>query len=94
MSNFNDVGFPALLSNCQMCHVTGTQLLPVKAVADKVDPRGLLNPVKPTTGACLACHATVASAQHALINTTILGESCSVCHGEPAAYAVSKVHAQ
>jgi len=92
-NNFNDVGYPGDLANCQQCHLPNTYVMPIGATAQINDPRGYINPVNPTTGACLGCHATVDAASHALVNTSSLGESCSVCHGPNGDYSVAKVHA-
>ena len=92
-NNFNNVGYPGDLSNCEQCHLAGTYVLPIGATAKINDTRGYINPVAPTTGACLGCHASVDAASHALVNTTTLGESCNVCHGPSADYSVAKVHA-
>ncbi len=92
-TNFNDVGYPGDLTNCEQCHITGTYVLPIKAVAKINDTRGYINPVFPTSGACLGCHATIDAASHALVNTSTLGESCTVCHGPNADYSVTTVHA-
>ncbi len=93
--NYNDVGFPAPLSSCDMCHVNNSQQLPVRAgVLSVVDPRGLVNPVGPESAACTGCHTTVAAASHALANTTRLGESCAACHGSSAQFSVDRSHAR
>ncbi len=92
--NYNHIGFPAPLSTCTLCHVDGTQTVPVKAVADKRDPRGYMDPVKPATAACLGCHTSLDAASHALANTSSLGESCGTCHGTGKTADVLKVHAQ
>ena len=92
-NNFNDVGYPGDLTNCEQCHLPGTYVLPIGATASINDNRGYINPVHPTTGACLGCHASVDAASHALVNTSTLGESCFVCHGPNADYSVAKVHA-
>lgn len=92
-NNFNDVGYPGDLTNCEQCHLPGTYVLPIGATAKINDTRGFINPVYPTSGACLGCHASIDAASHALVNTTSLGESCSVCHGPNADYSVAKVHA-
>jgi OmcA/MtrC family decaheme c-type cytochrome len=68
--------------------------LPAGLIKEVQDPRGWLNPVGPASAACLSCHSGIEAASHALINTSRLGESCSVCHGPTSAYAVDKVHAQ
>jgi OmcA/MtrC family decaheme c-type cytochrome len=90
-----EVRYPGNLNNCAQCHVNDSQSLPVA--------QGLLNvqngmapiaSVPPTTNACTSCHNTPTAWQHAVANTTRLGESCVVCHGRTADAAVSKVHAQ
>jgi len=81
--------------NCSMCHVNGSEQLPVPTTNAKVnDPRGLINPVGPETAACTSCHTSVAAASHALANTTGLGESCAACHGANSEFSVSKSHAR
>ncbi|MBE7540800.1 MAG: OmcA/MtrC family decaheme c-type cytochrome [Bryobacteraceae bacterium] len=92
--NYNGIAFSAPLAACTMCHVGGSENVPVAAVADIVDPRGYMNPVKPATGACLGCHTSRDAAAHALANTSALGESCGVCHGDGKSAAVGKVHAR
>jgi len=95
--NFNDVQFPPpnTPANCTACHLSGTQNVPANPnVQPIVDPRGWITPVSPTSGACLACHVTKDAASHVLANTSSLGDSCAVCHGPGADFAVTKVHAQ
>ncbi len=48
----------------------------------------------PITAACLACHGSQEAASHAFVNTSSLGESCSVCHGQTAEFSVDRVHAR
>ncbi|HEY4362929.1 MAG TPA: OmcA/MtrC family decaheme c-type cytochrome [Bryobacteraceae bacterium] len=93
-NNFNDVEFPGDLRDCAKCHVNGSEVPPLKAVAAVTDPRGPINPVQPTASACTGCHDDLSTASHALSNTSVLGESCAVCHGANAEFAVPKVHAQ
>lgn len=93
--NFNEVGFPGDRANCSNCHVNGSEQLPLRPGLSQVnDPRGKLNPVGPTTAACTSCHPSLEAASHALGATTPLGESCAVCHGPNADFAVSRVHAR
>ena len=101
-NDFSDVHFPAMsptgttgdTRNCSLCHVGGSeQNLPV-GLGTVLDPQGPINPVQPVTSACTGCHMTLPTASHALVNTSLLGESCTVCHGSGAAFAVDKVHAQ
>lgn len=91
--NYNKVVYVGGLNNCSTCHEGTSYMVPVKAKADKTDPRGYLNPVKPATGACTGCHVSLDAASHALVNTSQLGESCGACHGSGKTYAVDKVHA-
>lgn len=95
-NNFNDIGFPepASVTNCNMCHSTGTQNLPAGGVLPVQDPRGWLSPVGTATAACLSCHASKDAASHALANTSTLGESCATCHGPNGDFSVAKVHAK
>jgi OmcA/MtrC family decaheme c-type cytochrome len=103
-NDFSNTLFPAMsptgaatdLGNCSFCHVNSSEQndLTLMTLNQVTDPQGPLNPVGPFTSACTGCHTKLAAASHALANTTILGESCSVCHASGAAYAVDKVHAQ
>jgi OmcA/MtrC family decaheme c-type cytochrome len=93
---FSPSGAPGDRRNCDMCHVNGSQNLPLQANLHQVtDPQGLLNPVGATTSACTGCHTSTAAASHALTQTTTqLGEACSVCHSSDAQFSVDRVHAQ
>ena len=93
---FSPTGSPGDRRNCSMCHVDGSEQLPLQWGVNKVtDPQGLLNPVGTATAACTACHGSVSAASHALVNTNDqLGESCDVCHGTDAEFSVNKVHAR
>jgi OmcA/MtrC family decaheme c-type cytochrome len=102
-NDFSEVRYPALSPsgsagdrrNCSMCHVAGSEKLPLKAGLSTVnDPRGYINPVGPASAACLSCHVSIEAASHALLNTSSLGESCTVCHGSTSEFSVSKVHAR
>ena len=95
VNEFSGIGFPGNRSNCSMCHVNGSEQLPLPATAAKVlDPRGPISPMGPETAACTSCHTSAAAAAHAQANTASLGESCAACHGLNAAFSVNKVHAQ
>jgi OmcA/MtrC family decaheme c-type cytochrome len=94
-NTFNDVLYPGDRRRCDWCHVNDSQQLPLSSKLQLVtDPRGLLNPVGPTTSACTACHGTVYAASHALSNTTVLGEACAACHNPNADASVNRVHAK
>ena len=91
-TEFGEIGFPGILSDCNMCHVGDSQQLPVKGVASVAKPKGYLNPAPPTTAACTSCHDSMAASSHALANTTVLGESCAACHSPSSEASVNKVH--
>ncbi|MCC6343852.1 MAG: OmcA/MtrC family decaheme c-type cytochrome [Bryobacterales bacterium] len=92
--NFSEVTFPGRLASCDMCHVNGSQQLPLPETnAEVSNPRGYLNPGGPVAAACLSCHRGKDAASHALANTTTLGESCAACHGSKSEFGVVKVHA-
>jgi OmcA/MtrC family decaheme c-type cytochrome len=86
-------GGPGDTRNCAMCHVNESQTMPA-GLRDVLDPQGFINPVKPITSSCIGCHVTAPASSHALANTTSVGESCAVCHGPNATFAVDKAHAQ
>jgi OmcA/MtrC family decaheme c-type cytochrome len=95
VNNFNGILFPGNLADCAKCHVNNSDLLPLPAgMLPVVTPRDYLNPTQPITASCVSCHDSEPVSSHALANTTTLGESCIVCHGEGAAFAVDFVHAQ
>jgi OmcA/MtrC family decaheme c-type cytochrome len=92
--------YPAMLNgsvgdtaNCAMCHTGGSQdVLPV-GKNNVTNPQGLVNPLGATTSACTACHFDTPTLAHAVLNTSsILGESCTVCHGPGAAFDATAVH--
>ena len=94
-NQFNEVLFPGDRRNCSTCHVNGSENLPLKETLSNVtDPRAYVNPMGPATAACTGCHDTRAAASHALTNSNALGESCAVCHGVNADFAVSRAHAR
>ena len=105
-NDFSGTLFPAMsptgeatyMQNCQMCHtqVNGAnteQNLPT-GLNPVADPEGWINPNQPVSSACSGCHVSESESAHFLANTTSLGESCVVCHGAGAQFAVDSVHAQ
>jgi OmcA/MtrC family decaheme c-type cytochrome len=103
-NDFSGTLFPALsptgaatdTENCSLCHVGSSEQndLALSGLNPVTDPQGPINPVQAFTSACTGCHMDIATASHALSNTTVLGEACNVCHGTGGAYAVDQVHAQ
>ncbi len=94
VNDFSDVRYPAALTHCEKCHVNETDELPVPDSRIAVNnPRDFINPTPPMTAACTACHTAKDASAHASVNTSpTLGESCGVCHGPDAEFAVDKVH--
>jgi OmcA/MtrC family decaheme c-type cytochrome len=91
---FSPTGGAGDTRNCSICHVNSSeQNLPI-GLNPVVDPQGWINPIQRVAGACSGCHTSEAESSHFLANTTVLGESCTVCHSSGAAYAVDAVHAQ
>ena len=64
------------------------------AVAMVASPGSFTATTPPISAACQGCHDDKATAQHAMLNTGTLGESCVVCHGKNADFAVDKVHSR
>jgi OmcA/MtrC family decaheme c-type cytochrome len=93
--NFNGLRFPGDRRDCSKCHVNNSNQLPLlEGLVSTLAPREFYSPLGPAASACLGCHDTKSVASHALSMTTSVGESCFVCHGEGADFAVSKVHAR
>jgi OmcA/MtrC family decaheme c-type cytochrome len=92
-TNYQEVRFPGDLRDCSTCHLDSSYLVEnVGAKAVVASPGGFTKTTPPISAACQGCHDDIATASHALANTTILGESCAACHkaGEPA--SVDRVH--
>ncbi|MEP6715809.1 MAG: hypothetical protein ABJC09_09545, partial [Terriglobia bacterium] len=94
-SAMDPTGVPGDTRNCSLCHVGGSeQNLPL-GKNSVVDPRGPVNPDLPITAACTGCHADLPTVGHALVNTSsIVGETCTVCHKATAEFSVASQHAQ
>jgi OmcA/MtrC family decaheme c-type cytochrome len=93
--DFTEVRFPGDRRNCTTCHIAGTEQLPVTADAlPSLSPRGLVSPLQPAGAACLSCHTTRDALVHAVLQTSVLGESCAVCHGPGREFSVDRSHAR
>jgi OmcA/MtrC family decaheme c-type cytochrome len=91
--NYNEVRYPTDTRNCTMCHTEGTQLIGSTAGRlPTVNPRSFVDPTPPVSAACIGCHDSIETLAHVAVNSSMRGESCSVCHGEGRDFAVSRVH--
>jgi OmcA/MtrC family decaheme c-type cytochrome len=95
-TNYQEVGFPGDLRVCTTCHAADTyQVDNVGAVAAVASPGGFTPTTPPIAAACQGCHDDKTTAGHAVNNTDAkFGESCVVCHGKNAEFAVDKVHSR
>jgi OmcA/MtrC family decaheme c-type cytochrome len=93
-TSFNEVRYPATRSNCEKCHADATYTVPTAGIEKTVDGQEFYSPIPPNSAACLGCHDSLDAAAHTYLNTATFGESCGVCHGANADFAVAKVHAQ
>ena len=92
-TNYQEVRFPGDLRDCATCHLAGTYMVEkVGAKAMVASPGGFMPSTAPISAACQGCHDDLATASHALANTTALGESCAACHSAGEAFSVDRVH--
>jgi OmcA/MtrC family decaheme c-type cytochrome len=92
-TNYQEVRFPGDLRDCGACHLDSTYLVEnVGAKALVASPGGFTKTTPPISAACQGCHDDIATASHALANTTVLGESCAACHSAGEAFSVDRVH--
>jgi len=96
VNDFSDIEFPGDLRNCESCHVDDSYKLPVPDYAlDTVAPADYWSPLQPAAAACMSCHDDLDTAAHVDANiSALLGESCTTCHGDGAAFSVEEVHAR
>ncbi len=98
--DFTEVRFPGARQDCALCHVNGATDLPLPAEALStmiVQENGgptLISEVLPERASCTSCHDTGLAELHAILNTDLAAgaESCAVCHGPDAEFAVDLVH--
>jgi len=92
-TNYQSVLFPGDLRDCTECHNTGTYLVEnVGAKAMVTSTGDFTKTTPPISAACQGCHDDIATASHALANTTALGESCTACHAAGEEFSVDRVH--
>ncbi len=93
----NEVRFPGLRQQCSICHGSHSVSLPVSqnALPTVITSESAETILLPERAACISCHDSLWADMHAVLNTsndnTI--ETCSICHGASADFAVSTVHA-
>ncbi len=99
--HYNEVLFPGDRRNCAKCHTANShQVPPPPGAAPVIALRDYFTLQGPGTAACLGCHDSQDAAAHAYLNSTTFpnstnpAESCGVCHGTNAEWAVDKVHAR
>jgi OmcA/MtrC family decaheme c-type cytochrome len=92
--NFNEVRYPGDRRNCEACHVGNSYGVPSGGSLPTPAPSEYYSPIPPNSAACIGCHDDLDSAAHTFINTAPFGESCGVCHGSDAEFAVPRVHAR
>jgi OmcA/MtrC family decaheme c-type cytochrome len=100
-TDFSGVRYPAMnpqgntgdTTNCEMCHVNGSEaVFPIGKNPVK-DPGALMDPAPATTAACAACHVQRSAMAHMSSQTDPkYGESCDACHASGAAFDVVKMH--
>ncbi|MBI2432395.1 MAG: OmcA/MtrC family decaheme c-type cytochrome [Candidatus Hydrogenedentes bacterium] len=98
LNDFSEVRFPSPRQNCEICHLPGTYGLPLpdEALPTVVmQEETLISETLPTRSACMACHDTLLANVHAIIMSDVEAEveSCAICHGPDADFAVQTVHA-
>ena len=93
-----EVRFPGLRQECSICHGANSVDLPL---APEALPTVITNEddsvttILPERAACVSCHDSLMANIHASLNTDAGAgvETCAVCHGAGADFAVSAVHA-
>jgi len=92
---FSNNGRPGDTTNCQMCHLPGTEAVFPIGLNTVKTPGALMDTAPATTAACGACHVTKSNMAHMAAQTDPkFGESCDVCHGVNGDYSVLKEHAK
>jgi OmcA/MtrC family decaheme c-type cytochrome len=93
--DYSHVEFPGDLRNCEKCHVNDSYTLPLPlGLLDTVTNYDYWTPTEPIGSACLSCHDDLSSAAHAAANTSLIGESCTACHGTGKEFSVERIHAR
>lgn len=96
--DFTHVRFPGMQQECSICHVDGSTDLPLSEDAlSTMITQGdaLVEEIQPERASCTSCHDGLLSNVHAVLATdpATQVESCAVCHGSGASFAVDVAHA-
>lgn len=96
--DFSEIGFPANLRNCAICHDTTTK----NAAGNPLNPQGDNWKTKPSKEACLSCHKSGTGSNwdniHVTINrlgasaSAISNSTCADCHGAGKQFNAEQVH--
>jgi OmcA/MtrC family decaheme c-type cytochrome len=95
--DFTHVRFPGQRQECSICHVDGSTSLPLPegtaATTVRVDGE-VVSEVMPARAACTSCHDSFLADVHSVLQTDLATgfESCALCHGDNADFAVQLVH--
>jgi OmcA/MtrC family decaheme c-type cytochrome len=97
--DFTQTRFSGDLRDCTMCHIDGSQTLPIpdEALSTLITENSgatMISETFPETAACTSCHTSAENIEHALEHADITtgAESCSTCHGESGVLSVTDVH--
>jgi OmcA/MtrC family decaheme c-type cytochrome len=100
-TDFSGVRYPAMTpqgnpgdtTNCEMCHVNGSEAVFPIGKNPVRDPGALMDPAPATTAACAACHVQRSAMAHMSAQTDPkYGESCDACHASGEQFDVVKMH--
>lgn len=97
-----EFAFPGLVQKCSICHGSHSVDVPLAAEAlptvieeESAEGESTVITILPERSACISCHNDLLVDFHALANSDSAAgvETCAVCHGAGADYAVAAVHA-
>lgn len=90
--DYSHVAFPGRLEQCSVCHGAHSVNLPLAVEALPTSFNG--NNILPERAACTSCHDSLMANVHAMLGGDAESgmESCAVCHGAGASYAVMAIH--
>jgi OmcA/MtrC family decaheme c-type cytochrome len=97
LSSFQEILSPVDVRSCTNCHRSTNASCSASTdcgygqscTSGKCQNTAFLNP---TARACITCHDAADAAAHAAANTYNGVESCTICHGQGAQFAVDVVH--